>query len=100
MKTLTATANNLRSKIKEQKEILEGYESEEDSAFSRVQHFEKLYTEMGEAVGKELDKAYADYEDAADLRRIAEDLLEDFEKALETFSEAREALEKLVRNGL
>ena len=100
LKTLTATANNLRFEIREQEETVKAYESEEDDAFRLVQYFEKLYTEMGEAVGEELDKAYADYEDAADLSRIAEDLLEDLEKALEAVNEAREAINKLITVGL
>lgn len=100
LKNLNATAKNLRSEIEEQAETLKAYESDEDDAFRLVQYFEKLYVEMGEAVGEELDKAYADYEDAYELRRIAEDLLEDFEKALDAVADAREALEKLVRNGL
>lgn len=100
LKTLDATANNLSSEIGEQEETVKAYESEESDAFSLVQHFEKLYTEMGEAVGKELDKAYADYEDASDLRRIAEDLLDDMKNALEAVNEAREAINKLITVGL
>lgn len=100
LKTLNATADNLRPKIEEQEEALKAYESKEDDAFNMVQHFEKLYTEMGEAIGKELDKAYADYEDAADLRRIAEDFLEDFKEALEAVNKAREAINKLITVGL
>lgn len=100
LKTLNATANNLRSEIKEQEETVKAYESEEDEAFRLVQYFEKLYAEKGEAVGEELDKAYADYEDACDLGRIAEDFLYDLEDAFEAVSEARRAIEKLIVVGL
>lgn len=100
LKTLDATANNLHAEIEEQVEIMAAYEIEEDNAYSLVRYFEKLYTEMGEAVGKELDKAYADYEDASDLRRIAEDLLDDMKNAFEAVNEAREAINKLITVGL
>lgn len=96
LKTLDTTAGNLYSEIEVQKKTVEAYEFEENDAFRLVQYFEKLYTEMGEVVGEELDKAYADYEEVSRLYRITEDFLYDLEDALKAVNEAREAIEKLL----
>lgn len=96
LKILNATITDLRSKIDEQEKTVEAHESRENEAFRSVQHFEKLYAEKGEAVGEELDKAYADYEEASRLYRITEDFLYDLEDALEAVNDAQKAIEKLL----
>ena len=100
IKALDMTIENLLSKIKEQGEILQNSEDEEDNAFRKVRHFEELYAKDGEVFGEELDNAYADYETISDMRRNAENILQDYEEALDAVSEAREALKKIVVNSL
>lgn len=100
IKALDMTIGNLLSKIKEQGKILRNSEGEEDNAFSRVRYFEELYAKDGEVFGEELDSAYADYETICDMRRNDENILQDYEEALDAVSEARQALKKIVVNSL
>lgn len=96
LEALGKQAEKLRSEIKEQAEIVEAYEDEETAAYRIVLYCEKMYKEHGEDFGEDLDKAYNDYSDASDLRRVADDLLDDLKDALEAVNEAREAIKKLI----
>lgn len=96
LKTFNATLIDLRSKFDEQEKTVKAHESREEEAFRSVWYFEKLYAEKGEAVGEELDKAYADYEEASRLYRITVDFLYDLEDALEAVNEAQKAIKKLL----
>lgn len=96
LEALGKQADKLRSEIKEQAAIVEAYEDEEAAAYRIVLYCEKMYKEHGEDFGKDLDKAYDDYSDASDLRRVADDLLDDLKDALEAVNEAREAINKLI----
>ena len=100
LEALNKQAEELRSEIKEQRKIVETYEDEEDTAHRLVLYCEKMYKDHGEDFGADLDKAYADYSDASDNRRIADDLLDDLKDALEAINEAREAISKLIVIGL